>query len=209
MRIEIPDVDHYLLSGCGRCAFYDTPKCKVHTWREELRLLRTLVLETGLKEEVKWGVPCYSLNDKNVVMVTSLIDYCAISFFKGSIMADPNHLLVAPGPNSQAVRLMRFTSVDQIIQNEAEVRSLLHQAIALEKDGKRVEFKKEAESIPDEFILKMEEMPELKQAFYALTPGRQRSYILHFSSTQQSKTRFDRIERCISKIMAGKGFHDY
>jgi len=201
-------VDTYLKEGCGRCPLGNTPDCKVNAWRKELKALRAIVLDCGLTEEVKWSVPCYTVNGGNVAMVSALKDYCALSFFKGALLKDPHGLLDKPGKNSQAARLMRFTNVEDITAKKSTIEAYIHQAINVERAGLKVEFKQNPEPIPDELKEKLKSNPALKVAFENLTPGRQRSYILHISAAKQSSTRISRIDKCIPKIFAGKGFHD-
>ncbi len=203
-----PQVDQYLLDGCMRCPLGATPKCKVRDWQEELKLLRSIVLDCGLTEERKWGVPCYTYDNKNVSIVSALKDYATLSFFKGVLLKDPDGVLEKPGPNSQSDRIIRFRSVDEITQLEVSLKSYIHEAIEVEKKGLKVEFKKNPEPIPEELETIFNEDPGLKAAFEALTPGRQRGYIIHFSQPKQSATRTSRIEKCIPKIMEGKGFFD-
>lgn len=201
-------VDHYFVAGCGRCPLGGTPDCKVHSFTPELKLLRALVLDCGLREECKWGAPCYTYQGKNVVMVSALKDYCCISFFKGSLLNDEQNLLVKPGPRSQAARLLKFTTLDDIARIEAEIKSYIFQAIEVEKAGLKVSFEKNPEPIPDELQLKFEEDPIFKAAFEALTPGRQRGYLIHFAQPKQEKTRLSRIEKCTPMILSGIGLHD-
>ena len=203
-----PQVDAYLLDGCGRCELYATPECKVHNWREEIILLRTFLLETELREEYKWSQPCYTYNGNNVIMLSALKNHAVLSFFKGVLLNDEKNLLDAPGENSQADRLFRITSVEQVQELEPFIKSYIQEAIELEKAGKKVAYKKELEPVPEEFQRFLDNDPELKNAYDALTPGRKRGYILYFSSPKQSKTRVSRIEKYIPKILSGKGFHD-
>jgi hypothetical protein len=201
-------VDVYLTEGCGRCNLVGTPKCKVHTWNNELVLLRTIILDCGLTEEVKWGSPCYTYNNKNVLMLAALKSYCAISFFKGVLLNDSKNILDKPGENSQHGRLIKFTKDSDLAAMEKTIKQYIKQAIEIEKVGLKVETVPNPEPIPDEFKQVMDENPELKSAFFALTPGRQRSWILHFSSAKQAQTRISRIEKYTPKILQGKGFHD-
>ena len=203
-----PKVDAYLMEGCGRCPLGGTPECKVHNWEPELLELRRIVLDCDLKEEYKWSQPCYTFQGKNVLLITALKDYCAVSFFKGSLLDDSSGILSKPGEHSQAARLIRFTAVQDILEMEALVKVYIQAAIAVEKAGLKVQFKKETEPIPAELQQQLAEDPALKKAFFALTRGRQRGYILYFSAPKQSKTRIARIERYKEKILAGKGFHD-
>lgn len=203
-----PEVDVYLIDGCGRCNLYATPDCKVHNWARELKLLRNIVLSCGLTEALKWSQPCYTNNGKNVLLVTAFKDYCCISFFKGVLLKDEQYLLEAPGENTQSGRIWKFTNVSQIKDTEALIKAYIFEAIDIEKAGLKVTFKKNPEPIPEELEEVFKTKPEVKTAFEALTPGRQRGYILHFSQAKQSKTRMTRIEKYIPKILEGKGFHD-
>lgn len=204
-----PLVDQYLLDGCGRCELYATPACKVHTWAEELKLLRSILLECGLTEELKWKQPCYTVDGKNVLILAAFKDFCSLNFFKGALMADNRGTLVSPGPNSQASRYLKFTSVDQVMKLEPVIRDYVDEAVGIERSGQTVSFKKVSEwEVPEELEAKMAEDPAFASAFYALTPGRQRGYILHFSSAKNPATRVSRIEKCQSRIFEGKGFHD-
>lgn len=204
----INSVDQYLKSGCGRCEFFNTPRCKVNTWRRELTALLDILRNTQLKEEIKWSVPCYTYNGKNVVILTALKDYCALSFFKGSLLKDELGLLHKPGENSQAARVMRFTSLTDINKLKSVIKSYITEAIELEKSGARVSFKKEAPELPDELKQKLMENPQLKAAFEKLTPGRQRGYVIYFTQPKQSVTRLSRIDKCTPRILQGKGLHD-
>lgn len=210
-----PKVDKYIIDGCMRCKFGGTPECKVNNWRDELKKLRSIILDCGLKEELKWGVPCYTLQsdftekqEKNIAIVSAFKEFCAISFFKGALLTDTHNLLVKPGENSQAGRYLRFTDVKEILENEEIIKAYIFEAIEIEEAGLKVEFKKNAEPVPDELLQKFEEDSYFKSAFDELTPGRQKGYILHFSQPKQSKTRYSRIERCTGKILNGKGLND-
>ncbi len=204
----IPEIDLYLEEGCGRCSLYQTPDCKVHSWPNELRELRRIVLECGLTEEYKWSQPCYTYQGNNVVIVTAFKNHAALAFFKGTLLRDSEKILVSPGENSQASRYAKFTDVKEVLAQEEILKAYLFEAIEVEKAGLKVAFKKTPEPIPEELEQKFSEMPELKAAFKALTPGRQRGYILHFTQPKQSKTRVSRIEKLTNKILSGKGFHD-
>ncbi|MCG8372128.1 MAG: YdeI/OmpD-associated family protein [Balneolales bacterium] len=203
-----PGVDQYLEIGCGRCPLVGTPDCKVNSWREELIELRRIILKSGLKEEIKWGNPCYTLEGKNVLMLSSLKSCALIGFFKGTLLNDSYGLLVSPGKNSQSDQRLVFTNVETVLDQESIIMEYIRQAIEIEKAGLKVDYKKNPEPIPEELKIVFENDPALKTAFESLTPGRQRGYILHFSQPKQAKTRFSRIEKCIPKIMEGKGFHD-
>lgn len=204
-----PNVNQYLEIGCGRCPLGGTPECKVNDWREILEALRLILLDTELVEEVKWSVPCYNFNGANVCILSAFKNYTTVSFFKGSLLTDTHAVLDKPGKNSQASRYLTFTSLDQVIEKEAILRAYIKEAIEIEKKGLKVAFKKDPEPIPAELQELFNQDPVLQEAFEALTPGRQRGYILHFSAAKQSATRKRRIEKYIPKIMEGKGFHDY
>ncbi|MFL1011754.1 YdeI/OmpD-associated family protein [Flavisericum labens] len=201
-------VEQYFAEGCGRCSLGGTPDCKVHQWITELELLRKIVLQCGLNEASKWGMPCYTLNDKNILILSAFKNHCSISFFKGALLSDTKNILEKPGANSQAVRLIKFTDTEKIKTLEADIEAYIHEAIEMEKAGLKIEFKKNPEPIPEELEQKFEEDPVLKSAFEALTPGRQRGYILYFSAPKQSKTRISRIEKSIGKILNSEGLHD-
>lgn len=204
-----PAIDNYLAEGCGRCALYATPACKVHTWKRELQVLRQLVLASGLKEELKWGVPCYTHNGKNVVIVAALKNNCTISFFKGALLKDKKNIFEKPGANTQAARVIRFTSIAEISKLEESLLAYLFEAMALEEAGKKVPSKPVSEyAMPAEFKAKLKAMPSLKKAFEALTPGRQKAYLLYFGDAKQAATREARIEKYVVKILSGKGFLD-
>ena len=203
-----PKIDNYLAEGCGRCPLGGTPNCKVHNWQKELKKLRMIVLECGLTEELKWGAPCYTFKQSNVAMVAALKESCVISFFKGVLLNDAEGILDKPGENTQADRVIRFTDVREIVELETTLKAYIYEAIEVEKAGLKVNFKKDAEPMPEELKNALDENPDLKAAFETLTPGRQRGYIIHFSQPKQSKTRASRIEKCIPQILAGKGLYD-
>jgi uncharacterized protein YdeI (YjbR/CyaY-like superfamily) len=182
---------------------------RAEKWREEFEKLRKIVLDCGLTEDLKWGVPCYSFEKTNVVLMHGFKEYCALLFFKGALLKDESGILVQQTENVQSARQIRFTSVAEIAAMDNILKDYLHAAIELEKAGLKVDFKKTTEfAIPEEFQSKLDESPELKTAFEALTPGRQRGYLLHFSSAKQSKTRIARIEKAMPQILAGKGLDD-
>lgn len=203
-----PKVDLFIADGCGRCDYYATDKCKVRSWQMELQHLRQIMLETGLEEEVKWGVPVYTHQGKNIVIVSALKDCVTFGFFKGVLLSDPKKILEQQGPSVQSARIIRFTAVDQIINLTDTIKEYVKEAVVIEESGVKVEFKKDLEPIPDELNDMFEDLPALRDAFYALTPGKQRGYIIHFSQPKQSASRINRIEKCIDKIMNGEGFHD-
>ncbi|MEZ5307979.1 MAG: YdeI/OmpD-associated family protein [Pyrinomonadaceae bacterium] len=201
-------VDAYLKAGCGRCEYHNTPKCKVHNWEHELAELRKILLECDLEEELKWRVPCYTNEGRNIVLLSAFKDYCSVSFPNGALLKDDKKLLEKPGENTQAARLIKFTSPSQVAERAGAVKAYVAESIALENAGKKFEFKTTSEPMPQELEARLAGDGRLRSAFEALTPGRQRGYILHFSSAKQSKTREARIEKCIPMILAGKGFHD-
>jgi uncharacterized protein YdeI (YjbR/CyaY-like superfamily) len=178
-------------------------------WKEALRKLRDIILECQLDEELKWGVPCYTCNDANIVLIHTFKEYCAILFFKGSLLKDEEAVLVQQTKNVQAGRQIRFTSASQVDALQAVVKAYVQEAIAVEKAGLTVEFKETADfDMPEEFQARLDDSPQLQEAFEALTPGRQRAYLLHFAEAKQSKTRAARVEKCVPHILAGKGLKD-
>ena len=181
---------------------------KSKSWQKEFAQLRRIVLECELTEDVKWRHPCYTFQEANIVLIHGFKEYCALLFFKGALLKDKQSILIQQTKNVQAARQIRFTSVQQIIKLEPVVKAYIRQAIEVEKAGLKVELKKNPEPIPQELQSKFDEMPALKTAFAALTPGRQRAYILHFSAAKQPKTRESRVEKCMEKILNGKGLDD-
>ncbi|AOP36407.1 hypothetical protein A0128_20550 [Leptospira tipperaryensis] len=182
---------------------------KAKTWQKELEKLRKIVLECKLTEELKWGVPCYTFQENNIVLIHVFKEYCALLFFKGALLKDSEGVLIQQTKNTQAARQIRFTDVREIVKMKSILKTYIKEAIEIEKAGLKVNFKKTKEfTIPEEFLTKLEEVPDLKTAFDALTPGRQRAYILHFSAAKQSKTRESRVEKCIQPILNGKGLDD-
>ena len=178
-------------------------------WREEMTALRGIMRECRLVEQVKWGQPCYAFEGANVVLIHGFKDYCALLFFKGALMQDPEALLIQQTGNVQSGRQIRFTSLSEIVDRRAVLKAYVEQAIAVEKAGLKVERKKTAEfPHPDELRARFEASSELKAAFAALTPGRQRAYLLHFAGAKQAKTRAARIDKCAPQILAGKGLDD-
>ncbi len=178
-------------------------------WKEEYKKLRTIILDCQLTEEVKWGKPCYTLQKENIVLIHGFKEYCALLFIKGALLKDSNSLLVQQTENVQAGRQIRFTNLQEIEELEPVIKDYIYEAIEIEKAGRQVELKKTAEfTVPEELQAKFDEMPALKAAFEALTPGRQRAYIFNFSQPKQSKTRVARIEKYVQKILDGKGLDD-
>jgi len=182
---------------------------KAKKWREELEKLRMIALDCKLTEELKWGCPSYTHEGSNIVLIHSFKDYCAFLFFKGALLKDPKGILIQQTKNVQVARQIRFTSVQEIVKMERVLKAYIKEAIAVEKSGVKADLKKTSEfSMPDEFKIKLKENPDLKTAFYALTPGRQRGYLLYFSSAKQAKTRESRIEKYMKPILKGKGLDD-
>jgi uncharacterized protein YdeI (YjbR/CyaY-like superfamily) len=181
-----------------------------HTrWEEEIRRLRAIALACDLTEELKWGCPCYTLDGRNIVLIHAFKEYCALLFFKGALLKDSRGILVRQTQNVQAARQIRFTSLREVVQLERAVRAYILDAVAVEKAGLKVALKKTAEfSMPEEFAAKLRELPALKEAFRALTPGRQRGYLLHFSSAKQAATRTARVAKCLQRILNGRGLDD-
>jgi uncharacterized protein YdeI (YjbR/CyaY-like superfamily) len=178
-------------------------------WREEFEKLRAIVLDCGLTEELKWGVPCYTFQKRNVVLMHGFKDYCALLFFKGALLKDSNGILIQQTKNVQSARQIRFTNIREISKLKTVLKAYIKEAIEVEKSGLKVKFKKTSDfAIPDEFQTKLDKIPALKKAFAALTPGRQRAYIFYFSAPKQSKTRESRVEKFIPQILKGKGLDD-
>ncbi|WP_316794309.1 YdeI/OmpD-associated family protein [Pedobacter frigoris] len=178
-------------------------------WQQELEQLRTIALDCGLTEELKWGVPCYTRQDSNIVLIHDFKEYCAFLFFKGALLNDPNGILIQQTKNVQSARQIRFTNVREIFDMAPTLKTYILEAIKVEKAGLKVEFKKPEEfAMAAEFQNKLDQIPALKTAFEALTPGRQRAYLLHFSAPKQSITRESRVEKCMPRILNGKGLND-
>ncbi|KIQ14607.1 hypothetical protein RT99_22475 [Flavobacterium sp. MEB061] len=178
-------------------------------WQKEQEQLREIVLECGLAEELKWGVPCYMHQKSNIVLIHSFKEYCALLFFKGALLKDTDDILIQQSANVQAARQIRFTNLQEIIDLKSVLKTYIFEAVEIEKAGLKVNLKKTAEfPVSDEFQQKLDENPDLKKAFEALTPGRQRAYLLHFSQPKQAKTRESRVEKYIPAIFEGKGLND-
>jgi uncharacterized protein YdeI (YjbR/CyaY-like superfamily) len=190
-----PKVDEYL--------------SKAVKWKEEFEKLREIILDCELTEELKWRLPCYTYQNSNLAIIQGFKEYCALMFFKGALLKDTNGILIKPGENSQAQSQIRFTNVQEIVEMKPIIKAYIHEAMEVEKAGTEVIFKKTTDyNIPEELQYKFDEMPELKTAFEALTPGRQSAYLLYFSQPKQSKTRDSRIEKSIQQILDGKGLKD-
>jgi uncharacterized protein YdeI (YjbR/CyaY-like superfamily) len=182
---------------------------KAKKWREEFEKLRMIILDCQLTEKLKWGVPCYTFEKRNIVLIHRFKEYCALLFVKGALLNDAEGILITQTENTQAARQIRFTNVREIVEMEPILKAYIYEAIEVEKAGLKVNFKKNTELIfPEEFQNKLDENPALKTAFDALTPGRQRAYNLYFSAPKQSKTRESRVEKCMQQILNGKGLND-
>ncbi len=186
--------------------FYFT---KAKAWKQEYERLRSIILDTGLTEELKWGVPCYTYEKKNIVLIHGFKDYCAILFHKGVLLKDPKGILIQQTENVQAGRQIRFTDLREIFELEPVIKAYVKEAIEVERAGLKVPLKQTTEyAIPEEFQRALDEMPALKNAFGGLTPGRQRAYLLYFSAPKLSKTRESRVEKSVQPILDGKGLDD-
>lgn len=195
MNVMNPKVDFYFI--------------KAKKWQEELVLLRTIVLDCGLTEDLKWGCPSYTFQKGDIVLIHTFKEYCALLFFKGALLKDPNGILVQQTENVQATRQIRFDSVEEIVELGPVIKAYIREAIEVEKAGLKVNYKKTVEfKMPEELQIRLDEIPEFKAAFEGLTPGRQRGYILYFSAAKQSKTREARVEKYMPHILAGKGLDD-
>jgi len=195
MNTKNPKVDFYI--------------SRSEKWREELKKLRLIILDCGLTEELKWGVPCYTFQQSNIVLIHEFKEYCAILFVKGALLKDAHGILIQQTENVQAARQVRFTNPRQVVELEPILKAYIHEAVEAEKAGLKVDYKKTTEfNMPEELINKLEAVPGLQDAFEALTPGRQRAYLLYFSAPKQSKTRESRIEKSLPQILNGKGLND-
>jgi len=178
-------------------------------WQKEMEQLRSIALDCQLTEELKWGTPCYTLGKSNIVLIHAFKDYCAFLFFKGALLKDTDHILIQQSKNVQAARQIRFKSLNEIIEIKATLKAYIYEAIEIEKAGLQVKLKKTEDfEVAEEFQTKLFSISELKTAFEALTPGRQKAYLLHFSQPKQAKTRESRIEKAMPQILNGKGLND-
>jgi uncharacterized protein YdeI (YjbR/CyaY-like superfamily) len=177
-------------------------------WRDEMEALRSVALDCGLSEELKWGKPCYSFKKGNVAIIQPFKDRCALMFFKGALLNDPDGVLEKPGQDSHAARRMMFSTVEEVVRMGPRLRVFIAEAIEVESAGLKVPGRKESAPIPDELVEMYGKVSGLEEAFGALTPGRQRAYILHFTNAKQAKTRTSRIEKCVQRILEGKGLND-
>ena len=183
---------------------------KASKWQEEYSLLRNIILDCGLIEALKWGVPCYSHQQDNIVLIHGFKEYCAVLFFKGVLLQDAAGIFIQQTEHVQSARQIRFTNIEEIKTQKNSLKAYIYEAIEIEKAGLQVAFKKPEEfKVAEEFQQKLAEMPALKKAFAALTPGRQRAYLLHFSAPKQAKTRMSRVEHCVPMILDGKGLTDH
>lgn len=201
--------ENYFAEGCGRCEKGGTPECKIHRWSEVLPALREILLASELTEDCKWGVPVYTFKGKNVAILGAFNDTCRIGFVKGALLTDPEGMLLRPGENSHESRELRFTDAATVKAQRAIILSYIAEAIQFEKDGKSVP-KKAVDDypMPEELLTALEQDPLLAAAYEALTPGRKKSYLIHIGGAKQSATRASRVEKCVPKILAGKGFLD-
>ena len=182
---------------------------KAEKWQEEIKKLRTVVLDCPLTEELKWGVPCYTFQKSNIVLIHVFKEYCALLFVKGALLKDAQGILIQQTENVQAARQIRFTTVQEIVKMAPSLKAYIHEAIEVEKAGLKVNYKKATEySVPEEFQNKLDRNSALREAFYALTPGRQRAYLFYFSQPKLSKTRESRVEKCMDLILDGMGLDD-
>ncbi len=182
---------------------------KAKKWREHSEKLRAIILDCGLSEELKWGKPCYTFQKSNIVIIQGFKEYCALLFCKGALLKDPKGILIQQTENVQSARQIRFSNVREIVELESLLKAYIFEAIEVEKSDLKVDYKKTADyAIPEEFQNRLDENPDLQSAFEALTPGRQRAYIFYFSAPKLSKTRAERVEKCVQQILDGKGLND-
>ena len=182
---------------------------KAEKWKKEFEKLRTIILDCGLDEDLKWGQACYTFEERNIVLMHGFKEYCALLFFKGALLNDPESILIQQTENVQSARQIRFINLKEIVEKERIIKAYIYEAIEVERAGLQVKLKKTSDfKVPEEFQKKLDKKPALKKAFEALTPGRQRAYIFHFSQPKLSKTREQRIEKYIPQILEGKGLND-
>lgn len=204
MKIISPDQSMYTMNP--RVDFYFN---KAEKWQDELKQLRVILLDCHLTEELKWGSPCYMFEKSNIVLIHAFKEYCALLFFKGALLKDKKGILIQQSENVQSARQVRFTSLKEITKLAPVLKEYVYEAVEIEEAGLKVTLKKTADfKVPEEFQKKLKEMPDLKTAFEALTPGRQRGYLFYFSQAKQSKTRESRVEKYIPQILDGKGIDD-
>lgn len=204
-----PLVDLFFIDGCGRCKLYKTAACKVHTWKLELQALRQIALNSGLTEELKWKQPCYTINGKNIIIVSAFKESCIINFMKGALLKDPRAILEMPGENSNSSRFIRFKNIDRIIELENTITEYIKEAIEIEQSGVKIISKKvEDYPMPEELNQEFKSDIAFKNAFYSLTPGRQKAYLIYYSSAKQSATKISRIQKTKEAIFNGKGMNE-
>lgn len=203
------DVETYFQEGCGRCSLGGTPNCKVHLWQEELKLLRSILLDCGLIEVSKWGAPCYMIEKSNVVLLGALKNCVTLGFMKGVLLDNSSGLLEKQGKNSSVGRIVRFSTTSQILEKRDQLKALIFQAIEVERQEIKVPHIKTTPPIPEELAHAFEDNPSFKKAFHALTPGRQRGYLIYFNQPKNSSTKIARIEKCKAKIEKGKGVNEH
>jgi len=209
MKIELnPGVDKYLMDGCMRCKYGGTPQCKVNTWREELENLRQIALESGLKEEVKWGIPVYTHKGKNILSVSALKNHALMGFFNGVLFTDSEKIL-GNQANILEARVLKFTNVSDIEAKSEVIAAYIKEAVKIEESGRKVEIVREEIPLPEELEEAFAEDPDFRKAFYQLTPGRQRAYLIHFGQSKVKKTRLARIEKYKQQIFDGIGLYDH
>jgi len=204
-----PLVDLFFIDGCGRCKLYKTAACKVHAWKLELQALRQIALNSGLTEELKWKQPCYTINGKNIIIVSAFKESCIINFMKGALLKDPRAILEMPGENSNSSRFIRFKNIDRIIELENTITEYIKEAIEIEQSGVKIISKKvEDYPMPEELNQEFKSDIAFKNAFYSLTPGRQKAYLIYYSSAKQSATKISRIQKTKEAIFNGKGMNE-
>lgn len=204
----ITDIEDFFAKGCGRCERFDTPACSANRWHDGLTALRALCREAGLVETVKWGHPCYMHAGRNIALIGALQGDFRLNFFNAALMKDPESMLERQGPNTQHPDSMRFTAADQVAQRAAAISAYLREAMGYAEAGIRPPKEKRALELPDELVDAMDVDPELAEAFHRLSPGRQRSYVIHLSSAKTSATRVARIQKARPHILAGKGANE-
>ena len=205
----ISNVADYFIDGCGRCDLHATDACKARIWSAPLALLREALLASGLKEEVKWGQPTYTLNGKNVAMLYAMKEHCGISFFKGILLEDASNKLSQAGPNTHAPRLLKITSAKEIETMRTFIEGFIKNAIKVEREGTPIPEVVREYTLPSVLEERLLIDADFASAWEALTPGRQRSYILHIGGAKQEKTQHNRLQKSLPKIYAGKGFNEY
>lgn len=203
------DIETYFTDGCGRCSLFGTPQCKVHLWTEPMKILRSILLDCGLTEEMKWGQPTYTYKNKNVIILAAFKEFCSLNFFKGALLADTENLLEKPGENSQSARYLKFTQAKDVQKKKDIIKAYIFETIEIENAGLKVETKKNPEPVPEELKARLKKDATYKKYFEALTPGRKRSYYIYIAQAKQAKTREDRVEKCFAKIKQGKGWNEY